>query len=86
MPIRLDYDLGRRGFSIGGGNTLFCRFPGLATAGFCALAVAAGCDTMRQDLGEISLNSTSPSEAARMMMDTTDPDNRRQGTACRKLP
>jgi hypothetical protein len=65
---------------MGGGRRLHRRFTGLRVVGFCALSVVAGCDTMRQDIGEISLKSTTPSEAARMMMDTTDPDNRRVGT------
>lgn len=65
---------------MGGGRRLHRRLTGPSVVGFCALSVVAGCDTMRQDIGEISLKSTTPSEAARMMMDTTDPDNRRMGT------
>ncbi len=65
---------------MGGGRRLHCRIGGLVTVSVCVVAVVTGCETMRQDLGEISLGSTTPSEAARLMMDTTDPDNRRQGT------
>ena len=65
---------------MGGGRRLHRRLTGPSVVGFCALSVVAGCDTMRQDIGEISLKSTTPSEAARMMMDTTDPDSRRMGT------
>ncbi len=65
---------------MGGGRRVHCRIGGLVTVGVWVLAVVAGCETMRQDISEISLASTTPSEAARMMMDTTDPDNRRQGT------
>ncbi len=65
---------------MGGGRRVHRRMVGLVLVGFCALSGIVGCDTMRQDIGEFSLGSTTPSEAARMMMDTTDPDNRRLGT------
>ncbi len=65
---------------MGGGRRLHRRIVGLVTVCAGVLAVAAGCETMRQDIGEFSLGSTTPNEAARMMMDTTDPDNRRKGT------
>ena len=65
---------------MGGGKRLSRRIVGQVTVGVCVLTVAAGCETARQDIGEFSLGSTSPSEAARMMMDTTDPDSRRTGT------
>jgi hypothetical protein len=41
----------------------------------------AGCSTAGQDLGELgaALTPVTPSEAARMMWDEYDPDNRRQG-------
>ena len=65
---------------MGGGRRLHRRIVGLVTVCAGVLAVAAGCETMRQDISEFSLGSTAPGEAARMMMDTTDPDNRRTGT------
>ena len=65
---------------MGGGRRLHRRVVGLVTVCVCVLAVAAGCETMRQDIGEFSLVSTTPGEAARMMYDTTDPDKRRVGT------
>lgn len=65
---------------MGGGRTLHCRLPALIAGGVCAVAIPAGCDTMRQDFGEFSLKAITPAEAARMMMDTSDPDNRRMGT------
>lgn len=65
---------------MGGRGKLHLGVLGSMAAALCALVAQAGCDTMRQDIGEFSLGSTSPSEAARMMMDPTDPDNRRQGT------
>jgi hypothetical protein len=42
----------------------------------------AGCSTAGQDLSDFgnSLTPTSPGEAARMMVDPYDPDNRRKGT------
>jgi HEAT repeat protein len=51
-----------------------------AAGAVCALA---GCSTMGQDFGELgaALTPTTPSQAARMMMDPYDPDNRRKGTA-----
>ncbi len=46
------------------------------------LAAAVGCETMRQDFGEFgeSIMPVSPAAAAKMMMDFSDPDNRRRGT------
>lgn len=47
-----------------------------------ALAALAGCSTMSQDLGSLgdAITPVTPVEAARMMMDPYDPDNRRKGT------
>jgi hypothetical protein len=60
-----------------------CADAGL-TAGFglLVLAAAVGCETMRQDFGEFgeSITPVSPDKAAKMMMDYSDPDNRRRGT------
>ncbi len=64
-------------------RTQRCANAGLTIgAGLLVLAVAVGCDTMRQDFGEFgdSIMPVSPEEAARMMMDYSDPDNRRKGT------
>lgn len=50
---------------------------------FVAFALAlCGCDTLSQDFKGITkaLKPTSPAEAARMMMDPYNPDNRREGT------
>jgi hypothetical protein len=46
------------------------------------VVVLGGCKSLGQDLNEVgnSLTPTSPSEAARMMIDPHDPDNRRRGT------
>ena len=65
---------------MGGGRRLHRGIVGLVMAGLCAPSGIVGCETMRQDLGEISLMSRTPGEAARMMYDTTDPDKRREGT------
>ncbi len=68
---------------MGGGRRLHRGMVGLVMVGFCALSGMsgmAGCETMRQDIGEFSLGSATPGEAARMMYDTTDPDKRRAGT------
>ena len=45
------------------------------------LAISAGCDTIRQDLGGIadSFSSKSPGEAARDAVNLNDPDRRRDG-------
>jgi len=50
-------------------------------AGLMALWALAGCGSMGQDLGEFgeSLTPVTPPEAARMMVDPHDPDNRRAG-------
>ncbi len=64
-------------------RTQRCANAGLTIgAGLLVLAAAVGCDTMRQDFGEFgdSIMPVSPDEAARMMMDFSDPDNRRKGT------
>jgi hypothetical protein len=56
------------------------RWAAAAAAGTgCALA---GCSTAGQDLSELgaALTPTTPSEAARMMVDPYDPDDRRKGT------
>ena len=60
-----------------------CADAGLrAGVGLLVLAAAVGCETMRQDFGEFgeSIMPVSPDAAARMMMDYSDPDNRRKGT------
>ena len=46
------------------------------------LGAAVGCETFAQDIGALgeSISAVSPPEAARMMMDTNDPDSRRKGT------
>ena len=46
------------------------------------LGAGAGCETFTQDIGALgeSIKAVSPPEAARMMMDTNDPDSRRKGT------
>jgi hypothetical protein len=59
--------------------------PTLAAAGAIAALVAAligGCETLSQDLGHVAstINPISPSQAARMMVDPYDADNRRAGT------
>lgn len=49
----------------------------------CASALAiGGCETIGQDLGDVAsvFNPVKPSDAARMMMDPYDVDNRRIGT------
>jgi hypothetical protein len=50
-------------------------------AGILSL-LASGCETIGQDLGDVTsaLHSVKPSEAAVMMMDPYDADNRRLGT------
>ena len=50
--------------------------------GLLVLTAACGCETMRQDFGEFgeSITPVSPDAAAKMMMDFSDPDNRRRGT------
>ena len=50
--------------------------------GLLVLVAAFGCETMRQDFGEFgeSITPVSPDSAAKMMMDFSDPDNRRRGT------
>ncbi|MHC4588884.1 MAG: HEAT repeat domain-containing protein, partial [Planctomycetota bacterium] len=52
-----------------------------AAAGLMALWALAGCGSMGQDLSEFgeSLTPVTPPEAARMMVDPHDPDNRRAG-------
>ena len=60
-----------------------CTDAGLmVSASLLVLAGALGCETMRQDFGEFgqSIMPVSPDAAARMMMDFSDPDNRRKGT------
>jgi hypothetical protein len=54
---------------------------GFSGAGLAAVCALAGCSSMGQDLSEFgeSLSPTTPSEAARMMVDPHDPDNRRRG-------
>jgi hypothetical protein len=53
---------------------------------FASLAIVVsigfGCETIGQDLGDVAsaFNSVKPSEAAKMMMDPYDIDNRRLGT------
>ena len=46
------------------------------------LGAAAGCETVSQDLSSFgeSIMPTTPQQAARMMIDPHDPDNRRRGT------
>jgi HEAT repeat protein len=47
-----------------------------------ALLGTAGCDSINRDISDFmsSLSPTSPSEAARNMLDPNDPDKRREGT------
>jgi hypothetical protein len=56
------------------------RWGVAAAAG--VVGALAGCQTLGQDLSEMgdALTPTSPGEAARMMVDPHDPDNRRRGT------
>jgi hypothetical protein len=46
------------------------------------MAIAIGCETIGQDLGDVAsaFNSVKPDQAAKMMMDPYDADNRRMGT------
>src|SRR5678816_4886273 len=52
----------------------------VAAAGMMFLV--AGCDTIGQDVGDLSSSfmPPKPADAARMMLDPHDPDKRREGT------
>jgi hypothetical protein len=54
----------------------------LIPAALIAATVAGGCDTLGQDMSDMtkSLVPPKPGEAARMMLDPHDPDRRREGT------
>lgn len=55
--------------------------PAFAAA-LCLLLGAAGCDTIGQDVNDMTsmLKPTSPTQAAKMMIDPYNADNRREGT------
>ncbi len=61
---------------------MIVRFPGRLAPAALVLCAAAGCDTFSQDISTMGqgLIPPSPEQAARMMLDPHDPDNRRRGT------